>query len=439
MGTIAATLEKAGVPVFVIQNDRYEDRMMAGVQQNGYPDIARYMANENLEYTAEGGKKLASIVYPLLVDGLTKWQPQYLKQDGNTWVPTSSTFTYSGATYDEALAKFNAAYLNDMFWGDGLPLTPPTREKVDAMLAATPLTPTFSLGKWGGPNADFTVEKIAVNAVMAGAKPQYFPVILAAMQSLTSVSWQNQTWVVRSPTPLIIVNGPIAQQIKVNSGADVLGANPKYPANSSIARAVHLAMVNIGGSGRGLQPSHLAGPMGGLEALVIAEAEDVEALMGKGWEPLHVQLGKPAGESFVSVMGINSFAPDVSSNITTTAHYIAPDSAHWPSTVEAFQKRTVGVLLINELWASISSGLIPDPRSLAKIHTPTKAAMSKFMYEQARIPRSEFNALFLTNPDGTAKAATGAMAEVLKTLKDTDPVPVAAGPNNFLVLVAGGH
>jgi hypothetical protein len=439
MGSIASTLEKAGVPVFVIQNDRYEDRMMAGVQQNGLPDIARYMANENLEYTAEGGKKLASIVYPLIVDGLTKWQPQYLKQDGNNWVPTSSTFTYTGATYDEALAKFNAAYLNDMFWGDGLPLTPPTREKVDAMLAATPMTPTFSLGKWGGPNADFTVEKVAVNAVMAGAKPQYFPVILAAMQSLVSFPWQNQTWVVRSPTPLIIVSGPIAQQIKVNSGADVLGANPKYPANSSIARAVHLAMVNIGGSGRGLEPSHLIGPMGGLETLVMAEAEDIEALMGKGWEPLNVQLGKPAGENDVIVMGINNFAPDVSSTITNTAHYIAPNADHWPSTTAAFEKRTVGVMVVTELWGAISSALIPDPRSTIKIHTPTKADMSKFLYEQARIPRAEFNALFLTNPDGTAKAPTGSMADLLKTLKDTDAVPVGAGPNNFLVMVSGGH
>ncbi len=439
MGTIASTLEKAGVPVFVIQNDRYEDRMLAGIQQNGLPDIARYMANENLEYTAEGGKKLASIVYPLIVDGLTKWQPQYLKQSGNNWVPTADTFTYSGATYDEALAKFNADFLNTMFWGDGLPLTPPTREKVDAMLAATPMTPTFSLGKWGGPSADFTVEKVAINAVMAGAKPQYFPVILAAMQSLVSQPWQNQTWVVRSPTPLIIVNGPIAQQLKINSGADVLGSNPKYPANSSIARAVHFAMVNIGGAGRGLEPSHLIGPAGGLEAFVVAEAEDIEAMMGKGWEPLNVQLGKPAGENDVTVLGVNDLALDVSSDFTTTAHYIDPDPANWPSTAEAFQKRTVGVMVVTELQASIQSGLIPDPRSTAKIYTPTKADVQKFLFEKARIPRTEFNQMFLTNADGSVKAPTGAMTETLKTLKSDEAVPVAAGPGNFLVIVAGGH
>jgi len=439
MGTIAAGLEKAGIPTFTVINDRYESRMAAGFQQNGYPDVPHYTANEALEYTPEGGAKLADMVYPLIINGLTKWQPQYLKQSGNSWVPTADTFTYTGATYDEALAKFNADFLSTMYWGDGLPLTPPTREKVDAMLATTPMTPSLSLGQWGGPNAEFTVEKVAINAVMAGAKPEYFPVILAAMQSMVSQPWQNQTGVVRSPTPLIIVNGPVAAQLKINSGADVLGANPKYPANASIARAVHLAMVNIGGIGRGLEPSHLIGTAGVAGALVMAEAEDVEALMPKGWEPLNVQLGKPAGENDVTVLGISDLALDVSSNITNTAHYIDPDSADWPSTIEAFQKHTVGVIVLTELQATIQSGLIPDPRSTVKIHTPTKADVQKSLYQNARIPRAEIDQLFLIDAAGKPITPTVAMGEVLKTLKPDEAVPVAAGPGNFLVLVAGGH
>ena len=438
MGTIAAAIEKAGIPTFNIMNDRYETRFAAGFQQNGYPDLAHYMANENLEYTADGGKKLADMIYPQIVDGLTKWQPQYLKLQDTKWVPTSDTFTYTGATYDEALAKFNADFLSTMYWGDGLPLTPPTREKVDAMLATTPMAPAQSLGKWGGPNADFTVEKVAINAVMAGARPEYFPVILAAMQSLVSTPWQNQTGVVRSPTPLIVVNGPVAAQLKINSGADVLGANPKYPANTSIARAVRLSMVNIGGIGRGLEPSNLVGTAGGLGAFVVAEAEDIEALT-KGWDPLNVQLGKPAGENDVTVLGVSDIALDVSSNFTNTAHYVDPDSADWPATVDAFQKHTVGVMVITELQMAIQSGIIQDPRSTVKIYTPTKADVQKFLYQNARIPRAEFTQLFLKSDSGADIAPTGAMTETLKTLKSDEAVPVAAGPGNFLVLVAGGH
>jgi hypothetical protein len=77
MGTIASALEKLGVPTFVIYNDRYESRMLAGAQQTGYPDIPHYMVNENLLYTADGGKKVAGMVYQQAVDGLTKWQPKY--------------------------------------------------------------------------------------------------------------------------------------------------------------------------------------------------------------------------------------------------------------------------------------------------------------------------------------------------------------------------
>jgi hypothetical protein len=438
MGSIVAGLEKAGVPTATVFDDRYETRMMAGVQQNGFPDAPHYMALESTLYTAAGGKQVADQAYQFLVDGLTKWQPQYLTLSGNSWVPTADTFTYTGATYDAALAKFNADFLSTMYWGDGLPLTPPTREKVDAMLATTPMTPALSLGKWGGPNAEFTVEKVAINAVMAGAKPEYFPVILAAMQSLVSTPWQNQTGVVRSPTPLIIVNGPVAAQLKINSGADVLGANPKYPANTSIARAVRLAMVNIGGIGRGMQPSNLIGTASGLGAIVVAEAEDVEALT-KGWDPINVQLGKPAGENDVTVLGISDLALDVSSNFTNTAHYIDPDSANWPSTVEAFQKRTVGVMVITELQMAIQSGIIQDPRSTVKIYTPTKADVQKFLYKNARIPRAEFTQLFLKNDAGADIAPTGSMSETLKTLTADEAVPVAAGPGNFLVLVAGGH
>lgn len=439
MGTIAAQLEKAGIPTFTVQNDRYETRMAAGFQQNGYPDLPHYMANESLEYTAEGGTKLADMVYPLIIDGLTKWQPKYLKLQDTKWVPSPDTFTFTGANYDEALAKFNAAFLNDMYWGDGLPLVPPTREKVDAMLATTPMTPSLVLKKWGGPDAEFTVEKIAINAVMAGAKPEYFPVILAAMDAITSQAWQNQTLVVKSPTPLIIVNGPIAKQLKINSGANVLGPNQEYPANGSIGRAVNLAMWNIGGVGRGLTPSNLLGSPGNYAGMVIAEAEDIEALMPKGWDPLNVQLGFAKGTNTVTVLGVEDLAISVSGSLTQTAHFVDPDTNAWPTTMDAFKKRTAGVVILTELQAAIQSSLIPDPRSTVKVHTPTKADVAKFMYENSRIPRAEFNALFLTDAAGKSIEPTGSKADLLKTLKPDEAVPVAAGPEAFLVVVAGGH
>jgi len=439
MGTIVADLEKSGIPTFTIFNDRYESRMVAGFQQNGYPDAPHIMIPEGLLYTAEGGHKVAPMVLQPAIQGLTKWTPQYLKLQDTKWVPTSDSFTFTGATYEEALAKFNGSYLSEMYWGDGLPLIPPTRERVDALLAATPMTPTLVLAKWGGPNAEYTVEKIAINAAMAGATPVQFPIILAAMEAIVSQAWQNQTFVVKSPTPLIIVSGPVAAQAKVNSNADVFGANPEYAANGPIGRAVNLAMRNIGGIGRGVSPSNLGGSPAQFAGMVIAEAEDVMALMPKGWDPINVQLGKAKGTNSVTVIGVESMDFSNSGNFTNTAHYVIPDTNDWPATIEAFNGHYAGVVVMTELWGAIQSGLITDTRSTAKITTPTKADVAKYFYANARIPRSEFNQVFLTGADGKPVEPKGSMAEVLKTLKADESVPIAAGPDKFLVLVAGGH
>lgn len=440
MGTIVAALEQAGIPTASVVNERMDERFMAGVLQSGYPDIAHVLVNENQLYTKDTGQKLADVIYPNVVAGLTAWKPEYLKQTGDKWVPTQSEFSFEGATYEAALEAMNKNYLSDMFWGDGLPLLPPTQEKVDWLLTGTPLPKDTVIGKWGPSSAEFTVEKIAINAAMAGARPEYMPVILAAMESITSVKWENQTFVMKSPVPLIVVNGPMAAEIGLNSGSGVFGPNPLYPANASIGRAINLSMRNIGGSGRGFAPSNLAGNPGSYAGVVIAEAEDIMAL-GKGWDPLHVQLGYKADQNIVTVLGIESMDMSISGGFPNAMHYPAPNTNNWPATTEAFQKRTAGVLVVPELTMVLESGLVDDPRVKEKGYTSglTKEALAEMLYKQARIPRDEFNALFLTGPDGKPIEAKGSMKDLLATLGEKDSVPIGAGPDNFLVLAAGGH
>lgn len=441
MGSTASILEKAGIPTVLVMGERNEAREFAGIQQNGIPDAPHMLVNENLLYTADGGAKVADMAYQFIVDGLTKWQPQYLTLKDTKWVPKDETFTFTGATYEEALAKFNAAYLTDMRWGDGLPLVPPTKEKVDALVAASGYTADTVIGKWGGPDAEYTIQKIAINAAMAGARPEYMPVIVTAMQAITSVPWQNQTFVIKSPTPVIVVNGPVAQQIKINSGSNVFGPNPAYPANATIGRAIHFAMLNIPGNGRGLLPSNLAGGPGDYAGIVIAEAEDIEALISKGWDPLNVQLGFAKGSNTVTVLGVDQVDVSINGGFPNLVTYPAPDSNMWPATTEAFQKRTAGIVVVTEEVMALEGGLAPDPNVQAKGYASnlTKADIQKMMYEQARIPRAEFNKLFLTGADGKPIEPKGSMADLLKTLKDDEAVPIAASPNNFLVLASGGH
>jgi hypothetical protein len=441
MGTIISELEKAGIPTVSVVAERNETRLMAAALGGGIPDAPYTLVDEDQLYTADGGKKVAGATYKSVVDGLTKWQPQYMKLNGAKWAPVQEELSYSGANYEEALAKFNASYLSEYHWGDGLPLVPPTREKVDAILAASPLPATEVIGKWGPAGAEYTVEKIAVNAAMAGARPEYFPVILAAMQAITSQKYQNQTNVMKSPVPLVIVNGPIATQIKLNSGSNVLGPNPEYPANATIGRAIHFAMLNIGNSGHGLLPSYLMGSPGGYAGIVIAEAEDIEALTKKGWDPLNVQLGFPKGSNVVTVLGVNQIDEDINGAFAATPYYPAPDTTIWPAKKETFDQQVAGVVLVTELEMALQSGLVDDPQVQAKGYGSgkTKDDIAKMMYEQARVPRAEFNKLMLTGADGKAKEPAGFIKDLLGTLKEGDPVPIGASPKSFLVVATGGH
>lgn len=292
MGSIAIDLEQKGIPTVTIYNERHEKRFMGTVLSRGYVDYPATNFEEYDSFTSEGIKAIVPEAYEFLIKGLTTWKPEYMKLQGDQWIPKDSEFSYRGSTYQEAHDRFNTAFLK-MGWGDGLPMVPPARTRVNALLRGTPLPPRTVLGSWGPSNADFTVEKAAVVAAMAGAEPEYMPAIIAALKAITSVPWDAYGPVMRSPVPLVIVNGPYAKKVGINSSSNAFGPNPKYHANSAIGRAINLAMTSIPGNGRGIKPSNLAGNPGAFAGIVIAEAEDVASL-AKGWDPVSVQLGYPA-------------------------------------------------------------------------------------------------------------------------------------------------
>lgn len=136
-------------------------------------------------------------------------------------------------------------------WADGLPVVPPTPEKVRAMLAATARSPEDVIADIGPNIAPATVEKVAINAVLAGCKPEYFPVVLAAVEAVASDAYNIHglaatTWY--SGT-MLVVNGPIADEIGMNDEFNAFG--PGNRANATIGRAVNLVVQNIGGSKAG--------------------------------------------------------------------------------------------------------------------------------------------------------------------------------------------
>ena len=194
---------------------------------------------------------------------------------------------------DETEDLIEACYENG--WTDGLPVVPPTPERVERMLNGTDRTPDELIAavppKWGRA----TVEKVAINAVMAGCKPAYLPLVLTAVEAMTAEPFNlHGVQVTTSHVgPMLIVNGPIRKQLAINDGFNLFGQG--WRANATIGRAVRLVCANIGGALPG-ELDRAAFGHAGKYTCCIAEKEETSP-----WQPLHVDRGFQADDSTVTV------------------------------------------------------------------------------------------------------------------------------------------
>ena len=180
----------------------------------------------------------------------------------------------------------------DKDWTDYNPIVLPTEERVAAMLKGTSHKPDEVVNtiSWPGGARDLTVEKAAVAAVMAGAKPEYMPVILAVA---TQVPFGNST---SSMANMIVVNGPIVKEIGMNPGTNAMG--PHNDANAVIGRVFTILSKTVGNLHSGKTTFSTLGSNLQYNNVTIAENED---LLPEGWQPFHVQMGFKPGDSVVTV------------------------------------------------------------------------------------------------------------------------------------------
>ena len=178
---------------------------------------------------------------------------------------------------------------------DGLPVVPPTRERVERMLAGVRRRRDELVGEMPPNYGRLTVEKAAVNAVMAGCRPEYLPVLLAAAECACDPAFNlhGMSTSTHFSAPLIIVNGPVRARIGLNCGFGVFG--PGYRANATIGRALRLLMINIGGARPGETSMSTFGHPGRY-TYCIGEHEEASP-----WPPYHVTRGFAAGASAVTL------------------------------------------------------------------------------------------------------------------------------------------
>lgn len=179
-------------------------------------------------------------------------------------------------------------------WSDGLPVVPPTPERVYSMLQGTARAPDEVLGLMPPDLVPCTVEKVAINAVMAGCKPEYMPLVVAAVEAalIDEFGMHGLLCTTMFAGPLVLVNGPAAKRVGMNSGVNCLGQGNR--ANASIGRALQLVVRNVGGGRPGeIDRATMGTP--GKYTFCFAEAEDSE------WDSLAVERGFTDDQSVVTL------------------------------------------------------------------------------------------------------------------------------------------
>ncbi|MBI2910333.1 MAG: hypothetical protein HYX92_22035 [Chloroflexi bacterium] len=180
-------------------------------------------------------------------------------------------------------------------WTDGLPIIPPTEAAVQTMLTGTDRDPSEVLGKIAPNWTEATVEDVAVNAVMAGCLPQYLPVVMAAVEAIAEEAFDlhGVQATTHGAAPLVVVNGPIRQQLNINCRSNLFG--PGWRANAAIGRALRLILLNLGGGAPGVLDRSTLG-MPSKYTYCIGENEEESP-----WEPLHVEKGYAKEDNVVTV------------------------------------------------------------------------------------------------------------------------------------------
>jgi hypothetical protein len=348
-----------------------------------------------------------------LIDGLTKWKPKKIKEKK---VITPQKIHVEGKDYEEAAANVNKLFLRNL-WSDGLPIIPPTPERVDWILTGTDLPRGQVVTKILPRGGIVTVETIAANLAMAGGRPEYLPVLMAVVEAI-SAPWVGQHKMSASTNSVylaVAVNGPMAKQIRLGSGYGCLGPDPLHPAGASIGRAIRFLLQDAGGAVAGIGTMAIFGTPARFTNAVFAEDE---AGLPPDWEPLHVEQGFTSGSNAVTTLFVNS-ATNMGGGYTgnkesaldslnqIAAEIGIPNGSYWVSWRND-PEAAAGILLMARGTA----------QGLSKLGW-SKDAVKKFLWEHSKVPTAEMN-------------------QIVRTYATQDPMPISASPRGIKIVVAGG-
>lgn len=309
----------------------------------------------------------------------------------------------------EALQEF----FFEQGWTDGLPVAAPTEAAVRAMLGGRRADET--VGPIPPRMQTATLEKLAANAVMAGCRPEHFPVVLAALdaaldESMRLYGIQTAT---NNAAPLIIVNGPIVGRLGFNAGGNVFG--PGARPNASIGRALQLILRNAGGDLPGATDMSTQGQTGKF-TFCIAENEAASP-----WQPFHVDRGYAPEDSTVTLIGAsaghNLFTYGCETGAELLDHFVGALTALGHNNVIF----PTGPLIV----------LGPEHAGVLARDGYDKDAIREHLFRHARIPLSRF-------AERTVKGLRHRRSRWFEEAGDPDRIGIADHPSHISIVVAGG-
>lgn len=363
------------------------------------------------------------VLFPCVCKALTVCNPAGQTEDGlyidavlNQTTGKETAFPRTERESLEAagdeLEAFNALFLS-RGWGDGLPLIPPTPERVDSMVAGYDLPGDFPIATLAPMEGVATVEKIAVNAVMAGCEPRHMPLLVAAVEAVSKPEFdlRGMSTTTNPDAVLMIVSGPVVKALRLNAGTGTFGRGNR--ANASISRALHLVIQNVGGSRPGITDMSTLGQPG---EFVMFLAENIEASPWPSWQtelgylPERNVVTVAAVEGYSGIMGIGYSRPEY---LELIAQWLKGHDRPYRSAIILVIAQDTAKMLAQEGW--------------------NRESIREYLREHAKVPFRDW----IRQYHSAKEARKGVPESVLSTKDENAMIPKPFW--DFLpIIVAGG-
>ena len=435
-------MEKAGVPTVAIVAQSFARAWQACVDGWGQPTAAYVIIpHATTGQQPDFIRNMVDGQIDPIIQGLTTYPtdrgPVSIHGNGSS----TDVFTVEMDASPDGLDAVNR-FLAERDWSDGIPVVPPTPELVERMLAGTSRSPQDVLMVMEPGFGVATVEKIAINAVMAGCRPEQFPVLLAAIDCLAQPELNHRDMQVSGHTeaPIILVNGPIAQRAGINCGTSAMGPGVVNSANTAIGRALRLCLINIGYCKAGTgDPNFIGLPT--KFGMCIAENEELSP-----WQPYHVDQGFQPHESAVTVVTVTGPGDildsgsrshtDTLNNIAQLMYYPGSGNGSW---IRGWQSAQVGHTSQRVAYPGPYHPIILSPsRAVILDHAGfSKRDAQEWLHERCRVSLKEAIGSRGVLTDENGKWLNHPELQSLENDPDAT-IPMLESPEQYLLFVTGG-